>query len=292
MKLSDSSVLLRWFPVAYAVFGTVQATLLPYDFHMPQDFVWPELKFGWRDALQNIMFFVPTGVLLALALGNRIVSVVVFGAGVSLAVELIQLFDVGRHSNVMDVATNALGTFAGYVFWQHFLHARRNPLLALAMMTAALSWIVAFRALEQPVLTWLILGLGVIGLSALTALKIKVAARLMWVTMVIVPLAYLDRQATSPVLLGFQCAGLVVAACWAHRIRISQPTVIAALCTAAALVLAIDAQWYITQPKPISWNFISHMHWIDAVLAAAVIFYSWICLRAARPQISLTKSTA
>lgn len=71
------------------------------------------------DAVQNVIFFVPFGVLGVLAgpkrtLG-RIVWVTILGAALSVLVETLQLFTLDRVTSMSDVATNTTGAFLGAI---------------------------------------------------------------------------------------------------------------------------------------------------------------------------------
>jgi VanZ family protein len=72
------------------------------------------------DSVQNVMLFVPFGVLGVVATRHRwrtasrcVVFVTVSGAALSAGVEILQLFTVDRISSTADVLTNTLGTLVG-----------------------------------------------------------------------------------------------------------------------------------------------------------------------------------
>ena len=71
------------------------------------------------DAVQNVLFFVPFGVLGMLAGGlrtirpSRLALVTALGALLSLTVEVLQLFEADRVTSVADLMTNTTGAFAG-----------------------------------------------------------------------------------------------------------------------------------------------------------------------------------
>ena len=116
----------------YAVFVLYGATI---PFHFAADhaavaeklhqlplspFVSPDTgrRLSIPDAVQNVLFFVPFGVLGMLA-GNktmrvsRVALVTVLGALLSLFVEVVQLFEADRVTSVSDLMTNTSGAFAG-----------------------------------------------------------------------------------------------------------------------------------------------------------------------------------
>lgn len=73
------------------------------------------------DAVQNVLFFVPFGVLGMLAAGLksmrafRVLLVTAAGAALSLFVEVLQLFESDRVASTADLMTNTAGAFAGAV---------------------------------------------------------------------------------------------------------------------------------------------------------------------------------
>lgn len=76
----------------------------------------------------NVVLFVPLGLLLPLAWprGARALPVATFGLGLSLLIELSQLFN-NRTTDVDDLAANALGTLVGFAFYALWRDAVRRP---------------------------------------------------------------------------------------------------------------------------------------------------------------------
>ncbi len=107
------------------------ATLLPLEFSADAEQVrikWERLTdFGrtgssWPDIIANHLLFLPLGALLAgrlLTAGARLVAVVALtllcGFGLSLLIELTQLFIVGRLASWIDLVMNTSGALAGSV---------------------------------------------------------------------------------------------------------------------------------------------------------------------------------
>lgn len=70
---------------------------------------------GLRSTLQNVLLFVPLGIFLPL-LWSRYTSIkntLLFGFGMSLTIELLQMFTY-RATDVNDLMTNTLGTLLGF----------------------------------------------------------------------------------------------------------------------------------------------------------------------------------
>jgi hypothetical protein len=86
-----------------------------------------------RDLAVNLLGFVPLGLLVAWAGGRRgLVAATVFGASLSLLIELAQVWIPGRDSSGIDLICNALGALLGGV-------------LSLAVYAWAESWLLRRR---------------------------------------------------------------------------------------------------------------------------------------------------
>ena len=75
----------------------------------------------WKNSILNILLFVPLGIFLPL-LWRRFrsaTSTVLFGFGMSLAIELLQILTF-RATDVNDLITNTLGTLLGFCFARLF----------------------------------------------------------------------------------------------------------------------------------------------------------------------------
>jgi hypothetical protein len=121
-----------------AVVGAI--TLQPFRFRWPAHVTvmgWS----AWFDALANVALFVPLGFVWALTRAARTATTepvaadvrararrrtlalaLTGGALVSLAIEVVQVFEPGRYPSPVDVATNALGALLGA--WLHARAAR------------------------------------------------------------------------------------------------------------------------------------------------------------------------
>ncbi len=77
-------------------------------------------RFLLVDVVGNVVVFIPIGAFVAAALGRlaparRILTTLALGAGLSLAIELVQLAMPSRATDVDDVLFNTLGTALGAV---------------------------------------------------------------------------------------------------------------------------------------------------------------------------------
>ncbi|MBL8980804.1 MAG: VanZ family protein [Gemmatimonadetes bacterium] len=102
--------------LGYLFAVTLIITLLPFQFSRP--LAWRVLFTGSAlDVTANILLFVPLGFLYRIASANHrrhtAFRVLWFGALVSTAIEVAQLFEVERYSSVADIGANALGAWIG-----------------------------------------------------------------------------------------------------------------------------------------------------------------------------------
>jgi glycopeptide antibiotics resistance protein len=116
--------------VAWGLF-IVYATTLPFDFSASNEQVAARLRLTWEsplrvrgraDAIGNVLLFVPWGFLLAIWENRRgmsfvgaLVTCLLSAAALSASVEFTQLFAPTRFASVIDVATNTLGSVAGFL---------------------------------------------------------------------------------------------------------------------------------------------------------------------------------
>ena len=107
-----------------AVIGYV--SLYPFRYEPGPTHVWSAFVQSVRfapdrfDVLSNILLYLPVGFFLAAALEGipvwlRVISSAVFGAALSMAIELTQVYDASRASSVWDFLANADGALLGAV---------------------------------------------------------------------------------------------------------------------------------------------------------------------------------
>lgn len=82
--------------------------------------IWAPIYLSWPDVAQNILLYLPFGVLGVITLRHRrhsalasVIEVAVIAVVVSLLAEMIQLYTVDRTASVTDVFAAALGATAG-----------------------------------------------------------------------------------------------------------------------------------------------------------------------------------
>lgn len=92
--------------------------LYPFVLDLTRLFHWPQHRFPSslaqiRDFGLNWLLFLPLGLFGTLQNRNRIAWVFVFGVSLSAAIEMVQLWIPGRHSNFFDIVANGLGVGSG-----------------------------------------------------------------------------------------------------------------------------------------------------------------------------------
>src|SRR2546430_13460067 len=96
---------------------------------------------GVADFHLNVLLFVPLGAALGLV-GKRVPRAALWGALLSIAIEVAQLYTPGRDSSIGDVIANTIGTAAGAMLltaspgWWFPVHAGRRSHLAAAVAIA------------------------------------------------------------------------------------------------------------------------------------------------------------
>ena len=104
---------LGWALFSYFFLITLVITLFPFRFQLPQRirFFWFG---GWSDTLLNVLFFLPLGFLYRLIRpGDSALHVFRLGLGLSVLIEVAQIFLAERFPSPMDVLTNGAGAWIG-----------------------------------------------------------------------------------------------------------------------------------------------------------------------------------
>ncbi|HSM36335.1 MAG TPA: VanZ family protein [Longimicrobiales bacterium] len=93
---------------------------------------------GAADAVLNLVMFLPVGWLVArVSTARPTASAALIGAGLSLAIEAIQIAVPGRDASLGDLAFNAAGALAGALALRAYSRARSAPTTAAACAGAA-----------------------------------------------------------------------------------------------------------------------------------------------------------
>lgn len=164
--------------LGYIILVIFLLTWNPFSFALPEHV---ELSFhiGRRDALANILLFLPVGFLYRLGQGHPR-NAILLGAAISAVIETGQFFIPGRSPSAVDIAMNTLGSAVGAGLYD-LLTARiamtprmvgrlglEVPLMGLLYLLVPLLWV--NRLVPGDVLTrWLLTGLiGVCGAVVLS----------------------------------------------------------------------------------------------------------------------------
>jgi VanZ family protein len=129
--------------VAVIAYGTLFSA---GDWQVPRELhflAWEDLRIGSRaDIFENVLGYIPLGVLLALRLGlstsrGAAVTVTLLAAALlSLSLEMIQVFVPGRDSSATDLLMNTIGTFVG-ALGSALVDPRQAPSRTLALIRDA-----------------------------------------------------------------------------------------------------------------------------------------------------------
>jgi len=164
--------------LGYIVLVIFLLTWNPFSLALPED-LRLSFRIGPRDALSNVLLFVPVGFLFCLGQGS-LRGAILLGAVISAGIEAGQFFIPGRTPSVVDVAMNTLGSGIGAGLY-NLLTARiamtprmvgrlalEVPLMGLIYLLVPLLWVnrlVPDQGLNRWLLTALIGLCGAIVLS-------------------------------------------------------------------------------------------------------------------------------
>ena len=161
-------------------------TFVPFRFHAPAG-----IAFGWSfgpaQFIQNIMLFFPIGFLFRHSGKERsrfYWKAICFGVGLSLFIEILQAFIVGRYTSGVDVIANGAGAFFGAWFFDYAsakirdqiafkVSSLRIPLVNLVLLLTPLLWLTCISAGKEPVRLYLLLPLGTFGSGLLSSVYVN-----------------------------------------------------------------------------------------------------------------------
>lgn len=181
-------------------------TLNPFYFTRPDEIVF-KIQSSLNNLIANILLFLPVGFLYRLT--TRRPSALLFGAGISLAIETTQLFIPARTPSVVDILANTMGAGLGAVL--HDLFSARivitqgtlgrlrleTPLMGLVYLLTPLLWINVLALDESPNRWLLTLLLGTCG-----AIIVSNLFRHWWETISFQIMGYASLAAASWFLIG------------------------------------------------------------------------------------------
>ena len=158
--------------LGYVILIILLLTFNPFYFSQPEEFAF-SFYGGRRNIIANILLFLPVGFLYRLTTGKR--GGFLFGALLSLTIELVQFFIPARTPSVPDILANAAGSWLGAVV--HDVLSRRvmitqgmfgrlrleTPLMGLIYLLTPLLWVDMIAFEEAPGRWLLTVLLGICG---------------------------------------------------------------------------------------------------------------------------------
>ncbi len=162
--MSLKSIVHSQFPIFLYLLGLFMLTLYPYQFST-QPRPWDFDK-SLLDMVQNIILFLPLGLLIHQNTRLKLWYIAMLGAGISLSIELVQLFSLTRFSNPFDIVANAAGAVIGA--WTSSRFLRKEPYYAsISMLLLLLCWALGMRSSSFDVALCAFFIAGTAGLVAL-----------------------------------------------------------------------------------------------------------------------------
>ncbi len=289
----------RWpgfYALSYFIVAVLLATLAPFDFHWLSAGTWPAWRANASDILQNVLLFLPLGLILAQMRGTTLMQAMLLGFMLSASVEFAQLSLIGRSSNFVDVVTNTNGALAGWVYGK--LLGRNGVVdgaeLVLSLMMLPLCWVIAMRTDREEFISVLIIPAA---LAALAAFKNALAPSFMrqlhvlaWLGMALLPLLYMSRWAVRhevagiPFTLDWICIALVSALTLFTPVeRLAQKYLALLLALVFVVAAVVDALWFQSQGSGLRWTAHVHLHWALEVIALALFTY-WLLWVRSQPR--------
>jgi VanZ family protein len=280
---------------------TLYGSFYPWQFHardLPASPIWILLhcwpavfdRFAGRDAVVNLVLYVPFGVFCFLSMNEsrsrvlRSTVTVLAAALLSASIEMAQLFDVSRVCSVFDVACNTAGAGIGILLAGTFPSAisevvheaeavgafRLSGVIALLYLWAGYQLFPGFPELSQSALrskvalflggaTWPVRDFfeslaGWLAISALLEYRVgrQRVGRMLAIALLAIPLKLFIEHRTMT---GSEVAGALLAiGLWVIFRRLAQPMLAAGLLVVAALVAAGLVPFRLTTgPQPFTW---------------------------------------
>lgn len=152
------------FAILYICIAIALLTLNPFQFQTYDPTEWWVWRFWLTDILQNILLFLPFGLLLRYSLGLPYHLCLLWGFCFSFSIETTQLFIQARTSNWVDLIANSAGSLGGAALYSlGFNEALQEPgdphwfNLSLAIMLIPLCWVRAIATELQFHAAWAML---------------------------------------------------------------------------------------------------------------------------------------
>lgn len=160
----------------YILIVVLAFTLAPFDYSLSViNRVNGLLNLQFKDAIKNIILFIPVGFLLSSILTDKrkYLKSFLFGVLFSSFIEFNQLFIYTRDPGLNDVLTNSIGSFIGcigYDLIKKYLQKNSKilvhfsiPVMNIVILLIPMLWLCSFAVGYESVRIWLLLLLGLMG---------------------------------------------------------------------------------------------------------------------------------
>jgi glycopeptide antibiotics resistance protein len=159
---SKPSRVTAWLTMLLCALTLLIFTLKPFQFIYPPR-SW-DFDFYPRDLFQNVILFLPLGVLLRRSLSLNFGMVILLGFLFSLGIECIQLFTPHRFSNPYDIACNTSGSFLGaWLADQVFRTRPKERAVEFIVTLLLLCWLIGMGIKGEPVSRYAIFPFSAVG---------------------------------------------------------------------------------------------------------------------------------
>lgn len=159
---SNRSSIAPWMTLLLCALTMLIFTFKPFQF-VTASRSW-DFDFYPRDLLQNVIMFLPLGVLLRRSLALNFGMVILLGFLFSTGIECLQLFTPHRYSNPYDIACNTSGSVVGAWMADRVFGARPKERLVQFMVTLLLlCWVIGLGIKGEPVSRYAIYPFSAVG---------------------------------------------------------------------------------------------------------------------------------
>jgi hypothetical protein len=251
--------------IIYMVVSLGLITLNPFNFQIfiYTPWVW---HLDWQDSLQNILLFMPLGIILRCTLRQSSFILVIYGISLSLSIEFLQMGIPERSSNIYDIFFNTMGTLLGILYGkQLFPNIDQLKFVLLAFLAIPISWVTAMRAVTDIFSAWLVIPIALASTIAFKQVicpysKQNLGLSAVWVIFITLPLVVINLRvgllAISLMMLIFYCNGF-----WNNQI-----SMIKMLSKIGLFGIFFAAINWLYQHSPLQWHVATHLCWIEVLL--------------------------
>lgn len=289
--------------IAYLILAIALLTLNPFQLQAYDPAEWWVGRFWLSDMGQNILLFLPLGMLLRHRFRMPYGLCLVSGCLLSFAIESAQLFIAVRTSNFVDLIANSTGSCIGAWLYQLGINnadrGRDNPSkrsnnhcwpcpnLTLAIMLLPLCWTRAITTAWQPHGGWILLP-NVLALLALlqaspSQLCMPKTTQYMVLLLALCPLSF-QKMLLPPLVAG---ASISILALGNHRGISSKHLSIGAIAIGFGLITHRNSIWLRSQ-SPYMGETWYNLLWIEILLSLIVLMSAFSLDRVGKKKLTKT----